>query len=76
MKNIYATYRKILSKDGIPADATEIQAIKKPKKTENMAELRSFLGLATYLGRYGWFHTKAFKESKKLGMGWSWNLHL
>ena len=53
MKNIYSTYRKILSKDGIPADATEIQAIKKPKKTENMAELRSFLGLATYLGRYG-----------------------
>ena len=34
----------VLSKDGISADETKIQAIKKPNKPENIAEVRSFLG--------------------------------
>ena len=42
----------VLSKDGISADETKIQAIKKLKKTRNIAELRSFLGLATCLGSF------------------------
>ena len=42
----------VLSKDGISADETKIQAIKKLKKPGNIAELRSFLGLAAYLGSF------------------------
>ena len=33
----------VLSKDGISANATKIQSIKKLKKPRNLAELRSFL---------------------------------
>ena len=39
----------VLSKDGIAADETKIQAIKKLKGSGNIEELRSFLDLATYL---------------------------
>ena len=39
-----------LSKDGVSVDESKIQVIKKLKKLWNIAELRSFLGLATYLG--------------------------
>ena len=42
----------VLSKGGISADETKIQAIKKLKKTRNIAELRSFLGLATCQGSF------------------------
>ena len=41
----------VLSKDGNSTNETKIQAIKK-LKSENIAELRSFLGLATYLGSF------------------------
>ena len=39
----------VLSKDGNSTNETKIQAIKKLKKSENIAELRSFLGLVLYL---------------------------
>ena len=42
----------VLSKDGISANATKIQSIKRLKKPRNLAELRSFLDLATYLGNF------------------------
>lgn len=42
----------VLLKDGNSTNETKIQAIKKLKKSENIAELRSFLGLATYLGSF------------------------
>ena len=45
-------FRMVLSKDVISADETKIQAIKKLKKLGNIAELRGFLGLATYLGGF------------------------
>ena len=41
----------VLSKDGNSTNETKIQAIKK-LKSENIAELGSFLGLATYLGSF------------------------
>ena len=42
----------LLSKDAISADETNIKAIKKLKKSGNIAELRCFLKLATCLGSF------------------------
>ena len=65
-----------LSKDDISANETKIQAIKKLKKPGNIAELRIFLGLATYLGSFipnfadlVDLFTKASMKRTKLGMG-------
>ena len=65
-----------LSKDGISANETKIHTIKKLKKRGNIAELRIFLGLATYLGSFipnfadlVDLFTKASMKRTKLGMG-------
>ena len=42
----------VLSEGGISANETKIQATEKLKKPGNIAELRSFLGLAIYLGNF------------------------
>ena len=42
----------VLSKDGISADETKIQPLKNLKKLGNIAEMKGFLGLATYLGNF------------------------
>ena len=42
----------VLSKDGISADETKIQPLKNLKKLGNIAEMKGFLSLATYLGNF------------------------
>ena len=42
----------VLPKDGISASETKIEGIKKLQKPEYIAKLRSFLGLATFLGSF------------------------
>lgn len=42
----------VLSKNGVSADETKTQDIKKLKKLEKKAELRSFLGVAAYPGSF------------------------
>ena len=58
----FTFFGMVLSKDGISVDKTKIQAIKKFKKPGNIADLRSFLGLATHLGSFipNFTLTKAF----------------
>ena len=65
----------VLSEGGISANETKIQAIEKLKKPGNIAELRSFLGLATYLGNFIPNFSDLFDPLWKLlrkGQNWEW----
>jgi hypothetical protein len=42
----------VVSKEGIKADPTEVEAISKWKQLESVTEVRSFLGLAGYYRRF------------------------
>ncbi|CAB4021261.1 Hypothetical predicted protein, partial [Paramuricea clavata] len=45
-------YGYSLSKDGLSADPKKVEAIVKTTTTQNVAQLRSFLGLANYCARF------------------------
>ena len=65
----------VLSKYGISADENKIQVFKKLTKPEDMAELRSFLGLATYLGDFMPNFEDLVDPLQKLlrkGQNWEW----
>ena len=74
--NLKLHFEMVLSKDGISADETKIQAIKKLKKPGNITELRSFLGLAIYLGsfksNFSNFVDPLGKVLRK-GQNWKWS---
>ena len=66
----------VLSKYGISADEIKIQVFKKLTKPEDMAELRSFLGLATYLGDFMPNLADLVDPLQKLlrkGQNWEWS---
>ena len=65
----------VLSKYGISVDEIKIQVFKNLTKPEDMAELRSFLGLATYLGDFMPNFADLLDPLQKLlrkGQNWEW----
>ena len=65
----------VLSKYGISVDEIKIQVFKNLTKPEDMAELRSFLGLAIYLGDFMPNFAGLVDPLQKLlrkGQNWEW----
>ncbi|CAB4035236.1 Transposon Ty3-I Gag-Pol poly [Paramuricea clavata] len=64
-----------LSKDGISADKTKIAALVNMKEPEDVSQLRSFLGLATYCERFInnlATITAPLRELTNKGVVWKW----
>ena len=68
-------FRIVLSKDGISADETKFQAVKKRQKLGYIAQFRTFLGLVTYLGSFKPNFADLIDPLHKLlrkGKNWEW----